>query len=122
LKKKIGEKGGYAVAMACLSPPPFPFTAVISTVSALGYPRHKLLAIVGSARAIRFLILGALAMRYGRMILRIANSDAFKWTMTIFVFLCVAGSVLSLMKWFRRGKNKASGSPPGESRPAESSA
>jgi membrane protein YqaA with SNARE-associated domain len=123
LKKKIGQKGGYAVAVACLSPPPFPFTAVISTVSALSYSRKKLLIIVGFSRAIRFLILGWLAIRYGKWILRVANSAPFKWTMLIFVGVCVVGSVFSLLKWFRRGKQKEpDGAPPGESSPAASSA
>ena len=116
LKKKIGEKGGYAVAVACLSPPPFPYTAVVSIVCALGYPRKKLLAIVASARALRYLILGALAIHYGRMILRIAKSDAFEWTMLVFVALCIGGSAFSLMKWFRRGTHKQSGALPQEAR------
>lgn len=104
LKRKIGENGGFAVAVACLSPPPFPYTAVVSIVCALGYPRTKLLTVVGVARALRFLILGALAIHYGRLIIRIANSAPFRWTMTAFVAICVVGSVLSLLKWFRRGK------------------
>jgi membrane protein YqaA with SNARE-associated domain len=104
LKRKIGENGGIAVAIACLSPPPFPFTAVIATVCALGYPRLKLLASVAVSRAIRFLILGALAIRYGRMILRVANSAPFYWTMIGFILICLVGSVFSLMKWFRRAK------------------
>ena len=118
LKRKIGENGGYAVAVACLSPPPFPFTAVVSTVCALGYPRKKLLAIVGGARALRFVILGALAIRYGRMIIRIANSAPFRWTMLVFVFICIAGSAFSLVKWFHRGKRKKTN----EAEPAPSSA
>jgi membrane protein YqaA with SNARE-associated domain len=115
LKKKIGQRGGYAVAVACLSPPPFPYTAVVCTVCALDYPRGKLLGIVAGARALRFLILGALAIHYGRVILRVANSEPFKWTMGIFVFLCIGGSVFSLIKWFRSGKNRQSaGSSSGE--------
>jgi membrane protein YqaA with SNARE-associated domain len=102
LKRKIGENGGLAVGVACLSPPPFAFTAVIATVCALGYPRRKLLGIVAVSRAVRFLILGALAIRYGRIIIRIANSAPFRWTMLGFILVCLAGSVLSLMKWFRR--------------------
>ncbi len=111
LKRKIGEKGGFALALACLSPPPFPFTAVVSTVCALGYPRKKLLAVVGLSRAVRFLILGALAIRYGPFILRVANSAPFRWTMIVFVVICIAGSVYSLIKWFHKGKKKRSGSP-----------
>ncbi len=106
MKRKIGEKGGFAVALACLSPPPFPFTAVVSTVCALGYPRKKLLATVAAARTVRFAILGYLAIRYGRLILRVANSDVFRWTMIVFVVICVGGSMLSLWKWFRRGKGR----------------
>ncbi len=102
LKRKIGENGGVAVGVACLSPPPFPFTAVIATVCALGYPRKKLLGVVAVSRAIRFLILGALALRYGRVIIRLANSPAFHWTMIVFSVICLVGSALSLMKWFRR--------------------
>lgn len=102
LKRKIGEKGGRAIVLGCLAPPPFPFTMVVATTSALGYPRKKLLATVATARAARFLILGYLAMRFGRQILRIANSQPFRWTMIAFVVLCVAGSALSIAKWVRR--------------------
>jgi membrane protein YqaA with SNARE-associated domain len=102
LKKKIGEKGGRAIVLGCLAPPPFPFTMVLATTSALGYPRKKLLAIVAAARAARFLILGYLAMRFGRQILSIANSQPFRWTMIAFVILCVGGSALSIAKWVRR--------------------
>jgi membrane protein YqaA with SNARE-associated domain len=102
LKRKIGEKGGRAIVLGCLAPPPFPFTMVVATTSALGYPRKKLVAIVAAARAARFLILGYLAIRFGRHILRIAGSEPFRWTMIVFVILCVAGSVLSIAKWVRR--------------------
>ena len=75
---------------------------VVATTSALGYPRKKMLATVAAARAARFLILGYLAMRFGRHILRIANSEPFRWTMIGFAILCVGGSALSIAKWVRR--------------------
>jgi membrane protein YqaA with SNARE-associated domain len=102
LKRKIGEKGGRAIILGCLAPPPFPFTMVVATTSALGYPRKKLIATVAAARAARFLILGYLAMRFGHQILRIASSQPFRWTMIVFVILCVAGSALSIGKWVRK--------------------
>lgn len=102
LKRKIGEKGGRAIVLGCLAPPPFPFTMVVATTSALGYPRKKLLSTVAAARAVRFLILGYLAMRFGRQVLSIADSQPFRWTMIGFVILCVAGSALSIAKWVRR--------------------
>ncbi len=104
LKRKIGENGGLAIGIACLAPPPFPYTAVVATVCALGYPLKKLLLVVGISRAVRFLIIGALAIHYGRLIVRVANSEPFRWTMVVFVFVCIVGSVFSLLKWFRKGK------------------
>lgn len=104
LKRKIGQRGGAALVVGCLAPPPFPFTMVVATSSALGYPKTRLLALVAVSRAARFLILGFLAIQFGRTILRIANSEPFKWTMIGFIFICLVGSVFSILKWARRGK------------------
>lgn len=102
LKRKIGEKGGRALAVGCLAPPPFPFTMLVATNSALGYPRIRLLIIVWFARAVRFTIIGLLALRFGRAILGIINSPAFRWTMVGFILLCIVGSVFSIKSWLRR--------------------
>jgi membrane protein YqaA with SNARE-associated domain len=107
LKRKIGQRGFIAILVGCLAPPPFPFTIVIAVLCALGYPRLRLLLGVALSRAIRFLILGLLAMKFGRMILQIINSTPFKWTMIGFTVLCIIGSVFSLMKWFKRGGRKS---------------
>jgi membrane protein YqaA with SNARE-associated domain len=107
LKKKIGEKGGVAIALGCLAPPPFPFTMVVATTSALGYPRKWLLLITGLARGARFLLIGFLALRFGHQILRIMSSDPFRWTMIGFVILCVVGSVFSIRRWLQRGRGRS---------------
>jgi membrane protein YqaA with SNARE-associated domain len=104
LKRKISENGALALAVGGLAPPPFPFTMVAGVTSALGYPRKKLLAIVAASRAVRFLILGYLAIRFGRVIMQVANSAPFRWTVTGFAVVCVAGSAWSIRKWFRRGE------------------
>ena len=76
----------------------------IAANSALGYPRKKLLTTVAIARAIRFLIIGYLAIRFGRIIIRIANSAGFRWTMMGFIVICIIGSVFSITKWVKRGR------------------
>lgn len=101
LKGKISKYGAGALMVACLSPPPFPFTMVVATTSALGYPRIKLLLTIAASRTVRFIILALLALKYGPRIMRIVSSPAFKWTMIVFAFLCVAGSVYSIMQWVR---------------------
>lgn len=107
LRRKIGERGGTAIVVGCLAPPPFPFTMVVAVNSALGYPRLRLLWTVAAARAVRFTILSLLAIKFDRTILRIANSDWFKWTMVGFSILCLVGSVFSILKWVRsRGATK----------------
>jgi len=103
LKRKIGENGGKAIAVGSLAPPPFPFTMLVATTSALGYPRKQMLAIVAATRAARFLLLGYLAIRFGRAILKVAASAPFRWTMIVFAVLCVLGSIWSIRKWIRRG-------------------
>jgi membrane protein YqaA with SNARE-associated domain len=105
LKKKVGQKGGYFVALACLGPPPFPFTAIVATVSALAYPRLKLLTIVAVSRLLRFIILSLLAIKYGRAILRIINTPAFKWSVGTVAALCLVVSVFSILKWVRAGRS-----------------
>ncbi len=99
LKRWGGEKGGRAILLGCIAPPPFPFTMVVATTSALGYPRVRMLSTVAAGRAIRFVILSLLAIRFGRAILHLMNTDAFRWTMVAFVILCIIGSVFSVTKW-----------------------
>lgn len=101
LKRRIAEKGGVALVIGSLAPPPFPFTMVVATNSALGYPRRRLLWTVAISRAVRFLILGFLAIRFGRIILRIMNSEPFKWTIIAFIAICTIGSVYSILTWLR---------------------
>lgn len=107
LTSKIGEKGGRALVVGCLAPPPFPFTMVVATTSALGYPRLRLLGTVAASRAVRFVILSLLAKRFGRAILHVMNTDEFRWTMIGFVCLCLAGSVFSILKWVRHAPRRA---------------
>jgi membrane protein YqaA with SNARE-associated domain len=114
LQRKIGERGAIALITGCLAPPPFPFTMVVAANSALGYPRRRLLLVVAAARAVRFLILGALAIKFGRAILRIANSAAFRGVMFAFIGICLLGSIYSISAWVRKGR-----SPRGQRAPAQ---
>jgi uncharacterized membrane protein YdjX (TVP38/TMEM64 family) len=106
LKNKIGQHGGKVVALGCLAPPPFPFTMAVAATSALGYSRPRLLTTVAVCRAIRFLILGGLAIKFGPRIIRIVQSPAFKWTMICFAVLCVVGSAFSLVTWLKQGRGR----------------
>jgi membrane protein YqaA with SNARE-associated domain len=99
LKKRIGDRSGVAVAVACLAPPPFPFTMVIAAASALGYSLWRVASINFVCRAVRFCVLGVLAIKFGTAILRIAKSPAFVWTMVVFIALCLIASAFSIWHW-----------------------
>ena len=114
LKKRIGQRSGIAVAVAGLAPPPFPFTTVITAVSALGYPIWKTLMINFFARGARFIVLGILALKFGRHVLRIAQTAAFEWCMVAFVLLCLAASIWSNIHWMRKPQLRSAAAAAGD--------
>jgi membrane protein YqaA with SNARE-associated domain len=101
LKKKMSQNAAVALIVACLTPPPFPFTAVVAAASAFQYPRPRLLAYVFGARAVRFTLIGLAAIYFGRRIIRMANSPEFFWFIVGFSALCLIGSAISVMRWIR---------------------
>ncbi len=107
LQKHIGQRSGLAVAVGCLAPPPFPFIMFIAACSALGYKLWRMCTVTFFMRALRFTILGFLAIRFGPQVLRIAKSPAFVWTMVVFIILCLGASVFSILHWVRSSRSKA---------------
>jgi membrane protein YqaA with SNARE-associated domain len=106
LKNKMEKRAGFAIALACIAPPPFPFTAVIAGASAFEYPRGRLLTIAFLARSARFSLVGLSAVLLGRQILYVARSRAFFRMMIGFIILCAIGSAVSLAGWIRRSKQR----------------
>jgi len=102
LKSRIGNRAGLAVAVAGLAPPPFPFTTVIAAVAAFGYPLWRILLVNFFARAVRFTVLALLALKYGRAVMVIGRSSPFKWSMAVFIVLCLVASGFSIWQWLRK--------------------
>ena len=109
LNAMIEKHGGKAIALACIAPPPFPFTMVIAAASALAYSRVRICVINFFTRGVRFLILGLLAIKYGKSILKMADSNVFRWSMIAFIVLCIGGSAFSIYGWLKnvRPRRKA---------------
>lgn len=101
LKDKIQRHAPLAIGVACLAPPPFPFTPVIAAASAFQYPRAKLLAAVFGARMLRYSLVAYAAIYFGTHILRIARSREFVWAMIAFSVGCGVASTISVMRWMR---------------------
>jgi membrane protein YqaA with SNARE-associated domain len=113
VKRKVTANAAWALVVASLAPPPFPFTPFVMAAAALQYPRKRLLAITGAARMVRFSALGVLAYFYGRRILKWAESDVVQWVLIGLVIVCVAGSIVSVIGWIRRSRRAAGGRDPG---------
>jgi membrane protein YqaA with SNARE-associated domain len=83
LRRKMEKGGGWAVFVATLMPPPFPFTAVVMTASALQCGRKIVLLSVFFGRLIRFTM----------------NSDVIEYFVYAFILIAVIGSIFSIRKW-----------------------
>jgi membrane protein YqaA with SNARE-associated domain len=101
VEHKIKNHAGPALALACVLPPPFPFTPFIIVMSALQYPRWKMVGIVAVGRAIRFSVEGALAIAYGRRILQLANNSLLQNIVIGLIVISIAGSTWSIYSWSR---------------------
>lgn len=102
LKQKLENKLGVTVFVATLLPPPFPFTPVIMTASALQCSRQKLLIAVFIGRLIRFTAEAVLALYFGRRLIAYINSDAVAYFVYALIGAAVVLSTLSLLRWLRR--------------------
>ena len=107
LKDKVEHNAAWALIVASIAPPPFPFTPFIMAAAAFQYPRKKMLAITGAARMVRFTALGALALLFGRRILQWAQSDIVQGILIALIAICVVGSVISVVGWIRRSRKPA---------------
>jgi membrane protein YqaA with SNARE-associated domain len=102
IKQKLENKLGFTVFVTTLLPPPFPFTPVIMTASALQCSRPKLLAAVFVGRILRYTTEAILALYFGRQLIAYFNSDAVTYIVYGLIALAIVLSTLSLLRWFRR--------------------
>lgn len=108
IRKLVEKRAGLALVVASLMPPPFPFTAFVATAAAFRYPRIKLLSYVGVGRFVRFAIEGALAIHYGRWIVKQAQSPLLDHVMIALIVISIAGSAFAIYQWSEGGKRTAS--------------
>jgi membrane protein YqaA with SNARE-associated domain len=106
LKQKMDKGVGWVVFTTALLPPPFPFTAVIMSASALQCSRVKLYLGVFAGRLLRFTIEALLAIYFGRRVLKSLNSPVVDYVVYALVVIAIVGSILSLVKWLHRSKRE----------------
>ena len=99
IRMLVKERAAWTLAVASILPPPFPFTGIVAGAAAFGYPRKKLLTVVAAGRLVRFLIEGALAVHYGRWIVKQAESPLLEHVMLVLLVISLAGSAISVYRW-----------------------
>jgi len=101
-KRKVENKAGISVFIATLLPPPFPFTPVIMTASALQCSRRTMFIAVFVGRLARFTIEALLALYFGRKLIALIRSDVVTYTVYGLMVLGAVLSTLSVITWLRR--------------------
>jgi membrane protein YqaA with SNARE-associated domain len=102
IRKLVEKNAGWTLVVASLMPPPFPFTVFVAAAAAFRYPRIKLLSFIGVGRFMRFAIEGALAIHYGRWIIKQAESPLLEHVMIALIVISIGASAFSVYQW--RGK------------------
>ena len=104
IQKLVQKRAGATLVAASLLPPPFPFTGIVAAAAAFKYPSKKLFTYVGVARFVRFVIEGALAIHYGRWIIRQARSPILEDVMIALIVISIGASLISIYQWNEKSK------------------
>jgi membrane protein YqaA with SNARE-associated domain len=108
----------WALGLAALMPPPFPFTIFLIAASALQISRWRVVTAVGAGRLLRFTILSLLAVQFGTYILRVSKRDEVQYFVLFLAVVSIVGSVFSVLRWVRSSRGSRL-QPSGGEAPAE---
>ena len=100
----VQKHAAWTLVAASILPPPFPFTAIVAAIAAFKYPGKKLFSYVGAGRFVRFVIEGALAIHYGRWIIRQARSPVLEDAMIALIVISIGASAISIYQWSEENK------------------
>lgn len=109
LEKRIGAKrsrqvqgllkrrGFAAVFVACIAPPPFPTSAFFVGAGALQYPQGRFASAVLVGRTTRYAVIGFLAAKYGRAIIRALRHPRGPQVEAMWIGAAVAGVAIAIL-------------------------
>lgn len=99
-----------AVMLPAVLPPPIPLWPFLLAAGALGATLQRFLLAFGAGRALRYCLVGWLAVRYGRHMIKVWSSTLDRWSAPIlwtFVILTIAGLVYSIWKIKRTNRHSS---------------
>ncbi len=101
IRERIRTQGAVALAVLDLIPPPFPFTPFVLAAGALEVNARMFFATLVVCRLFRFGLEAALAVIYGRSIVRWLDSDLFHDIVAGCIALATVLTALSIVKVVR---------------------
>ena len=107
IQKQVKKQAAWTLVTASILPPPFPFTPIVAAAAAFKYPRKKLFSFVAAGRFARFVIEGALAIHYGRWIIRQARSPILEDAMIALIVISIVASLISIYRLTAKSKRTA---------------
>ena len=107
IRQQVQKRAAWTLFFASLLPPPLPFTPFVATAAAFGYPRKKLFTFLAIGRLTRFTIEGALAIHYGRWIVRQARSPVLDQVAIAILVIAIVGSAITIYQWIERNNRTA---------------
>ncbi|HWP42332.1 MAG TPA: VTT domain-containing protein [Blastocatellia bacterium] len=96
LKSKLQGHTLWALLLASMMPPAFPFRVFVITASALRSPRGKMLIAVFSGRVIRFGYEALLIMYFGQQFLELMGSQTMQYIVYGLIAVAIVGSIISI--------------------------
>ena len=100
--------GFLTVSTSALLPPPVPLMPLLLGAGALGASRNQFLSAFAIARAVRYGIVAAVGVTYGRRVLRVWNHYLANWSAVIlwtFLGLLLAAIVFGFWQYRRQQRN-----------------
>jgi membrane protein DedA with SNARE-associated domain len=94
--------GALSIGIAALLPPPIPLLPFLLAAGALGVPRVRFFIAYGTARIIRYSVVGWLGFTYGRRLVRLWAKDLHGWSAPIlwtFLGLILVGAGYGVWKY-----------------------
>jgi membrane protein YqaA with SNARE-associated domain len=101
IRRRVNQNGAVALAVLDLIPPPFPFTPFVLAAGALDVNTRMFFLTLTACRLLRFGLEAALAIVYGRRILRWLDSDLFHDIVSLFIVIAILLTTLSIVKLVR---------------------
>jgi membrane protein YqaA with SNARE-associated domain len=108
-RRRVKDKGAVALAMLSLIPPPFPFSPFMLAAGALHVRALTFFLTFALARLFRFGVEAALAVLYGRAILRWIQSDIVNDVVLVVMALALVLTGLSIYRLLRSSRARRGG-------------